>query len=378
MSINNSKKVVVGMSGGVDSSVAAALLKAQGYEVTGAIMSIWEGTESAGESVRHGCYGPGEAEDIADARRVAEILDIPFHIVDLKDEYKSEVLDYFCLEYLLGRTPNPCLRCNNSLKFGALARRVEESGIEFDYFATGHYARKEYNETVGRYLLRKAADLNKDQTYFIASLFQEQIARALFPVGDYTKAEVRKLAADFGLPVTEKVESQDFVAGGYSSLLPAALVGPILDRTGNVLGEHRGISSYTIGQRRGLGIPTKTPVFVVDIDPARNAVIVGEKEDLYQDELTAAGLNWIAIGRLSEPIEVKARIRYRHQEAPAIVTPLSRDRVHVKFKEPQMSITPGQAVVFYQGDIVMGAGTIERNNLKVMNDLKVIKEVSHG
>ena len=372
MSINNSKKVVVGMSGGVDSSVAAALLKAQGYEVTGATMKTWGGVEAAGEGSHHGCYGPGEAEDIADARRVAEILDIPFHVIDLKDEYKSEVLDYFCLEYLSGRTPNPCLRCNHSLKFGALVRRVEESGIEFDYFATGHYARKECDGAAGRNLLRKAVDLNKDQTYFIASLFQEQIARALFPVGDYTKAEVRQLAADFGLPVTEKAESQDFVAGGYSSLLPAAPAGPILDRTGNVLGEHRGISSYTIGQRRGLGISTETPVFVVDIDPTRNAVIVGEKEDLYRDELTAAGLNWIAIGGLSAPIEVKARIRYRHQEAPAIVTPLSRDRVHVKFKEPQMSITPGQAVVFYQGDIVMGAGTIERN------DLKVIEEVSHG
>ncbi len=360
MLIKNSEKAVVAMSGGVDSSVAAALLKEQGYQVTGVTMKIWGGPDSPGEGVRHGCYGPGEAGDIEDARRVARILGIPFYVFDLKEEYKAEVLDYFCLEYLSGRTPNPCLRCNRSLKFGALVRRIEQSGIEFDYFATGHYARIEYDEAKRRYLLNKARDLNKDQSYFIAMLSQEQLGRALFPIGNHTKAEVRKLATDFGLGVEQKAESQDFVEGGYSALLPAALPGPILDKTGDILGEHRGISFYTIGQRRGLGISTQDPLFVVDIDPERNAVVVGGKDELYRDELTASGLNWIAIEELRQPIEVKARIRYRHQEAEAVVTPLSEDRVRVKFGEPQMAITPGQAVVFYQGDVAVGAGTIEK------------------
>ena len=350
------------MSGGVDSSVAAALLKEQGYQVTGVMMKIWDGPDfpRAGEYARHGCYGPGEAGDIEDAEKVARIIDIPFYVFDLTEEYKAEVLKYFRLEYLSGRTPNPCVRCNRSLKFGALVRRIEHSGIDFDYLATGHYARMGYDEVKQRYLLKKARDLSKDQSYFIAMLSQEQLGKALFPIGDYTKAEVRKLAADFGLAVADKAESQDFVAGGYSSLLPAAPPGPILDKAGNVLGEHPAISAYTIGQRRGLGISSRDPLFVIDIDSEQNAVIVGGKEELYHDELIASGLNWVAIDTLSEAIMVEARLRYRHKEARAELTPLSEDKVRVKFREPQMAITPGQTVVFYQGDIVIGAGTIER------------------
>ncbi len=353
-------KVVVAMSGGVDSSVAAALLKEQDYEVSGVTMRIWDGEACPREGMRHGCYGPGEEEDIEDAREVAQTLGIDFYVFDLRQEYKAEVLDYFCHEYLSGRTPNPCLRCNRKVKFDALLKKTRYSGIEFDYFATGHYACVEYNKSKHRYLLKKAKDLSKDQSYFISSLSQEQLGRSLFPLGDYTKEEVRKMASDFGLGVDNKPESQDFIVGGYSSLVETAPPGPILDKQGNILGEHRGIPSFTIGQRKGLGISAKEPLYVTDIDPEKNAIIVGSKEELYRDELIASGLNWIAIEELKRPTKVKARIRHLHKEAEAIITPLSEDKVYVKFKEPQMAITPGQAVVFYRGDVVVGEGTITR------------------
>lgn len=353
-------RAVVAMSGGVDSSVAAALLKGLGYQVTGVTMRIWDGGDSSGEGERHACYGPGEARDIDDVVEVGQTLAIPIHVFDLRNEYRREVLDYFSTEYQSGRTPNPCLRCNRRVKFDALLRKTIDSGIEFDCFATGHYARVEYDKKDGRYLLKKGKDLSKDQSYFLSLLSQEQLGGALFPLGDYTKEEVRKMAAVFGLAVCDKPESQDFIAGGYACLVEVAQPGPILDRQGKRLGEHRGIPFYTIGQRKGLGIVAKEPLYVTDIEPERNAIIVGSREEIYHDELTASGLNWIAMERLEWPISVRAKIRYRHQEAEAIVTPLGKDEVYVKFTEPQMAITPGQAVVFYQGDVVVGAGTIEK------------------
>ncbi len=354
-------RVVVGMSGGVDSSVAAVLLKDQGYEVTGVTMRIWDGESAAVEGKRHGCYGPGEREDIEDAQKVADILGIPLHIVDLTKEYKAEVLDYFCNEYLSGRTPNPCVRCNRRIKFDALIGKARDSGIEFDCFATGHYARIEHDESNRRYLLKKARDLAKDQSYFLFALSQEQLSRSLFPVGIYKKEEVRKIAADIGLGVHDKPESQNFISGGYSSLVGSARPGPMLDSQGNTLGEHRGIAFYTIGQRSGLGISFGEPLYVVDIDRERNAIVVGTKKEVYGDELIATDFNWISIDPPQQSIELKARLRYRHQEADAVVTPLlGGGRVHVKFKQPQMAITPGQAIVFYDGEIVVGGGTIEQ------------------
>lgn len=378
MSRTRLKTIIVAMSGGVDSAVTAALLKKLGHNIIGVTMKIWNGPETPVADTHHGCYGPGEARDIEDAQQVADTLGIPFHVFDMAEEYKSDVLNYFNLEYLSGRTPNPCVRCNRNLKFGTLLRRVEQSGIEFDCMATGHYARLEYDPLEKRHLLKKAADLNKDQSYFLAQLSQEQLARTTFPLGDLHKNDVRKLAHDFGLPVAAKIESQDFVAGDYASVLPQGSPGPILDRDGNILGEHQSIAAYTIGQRRGLRITSKDPMFVVDIAADRNAVIVGPREDLYHDELTASGLNWIAIETLINPIEVEARVRYRHQESECVVFPLSDSQVRVKFKEPQLAITPGQTIVFYQRDSVIGAGTIDSPSVIARNGETKYRNISQG
>ena len=354
-------KVAVAMSGGVDSSVAAALLKEKGYEVIGVTMKVWDGETLPANGTRHACYGPGEEEDLEDARKVAQVLGIPLNIFNLRQEYKIEVLDYFCHEYLSGRTPNPCIRCNRRVKFDALLEKARDTGIEFDYFATGHYARVEHDESRSRYLLKKAKDMAKDQSYFLFALSQEQLSNSLFPLGNHTKEEVRKMARDLELGIDDKPESQDFFAGDYSSLLgKVARPGPILNKEGEILGEHRGIPFYTIGQRKGLGISSKEPLYVTAIDQEKNVIVVGPKEEVYGDELVAMELNWIAIQELSRPVDVKAKIRYLHKEAEAMVIPLDEDKVHVKFKEPQMAITPGQAVVFYDDDIVIGGGAIER------------------
>jgi len=353
-------RVMVAMSGGVDSSVAAALLKKEGHEVVGVTMRIWNGEPLPEQERGHCCYGPDE-EDIEDARKVAQALDIPFHVFDLRREYKNEVLDYVLREYLCGRTPNPCIRCNRRVKLDKLVEKAWQAGIGFDYVATGHYARVEWSQSKRRYLLKKASDETKDQSYFLSSLSQAQLGRCLFPLGNHTKKEVRGLASAFDLAMDDRPESQDFVAGGYSSLFRAAArPGPILDRQGNVLGEHRGIPFYTIGQRKGLGISAREALYVTSIDQERNAIVAGTREELYEDELICAQPNWIAIPGLRHPTKVKAKIRYSHRETEAVIAPLAKDEVHVKFKEPQMAITPGQAVVFYNRDVVLGGGTIER------------------
>ena len=354
-------KVAVGLSGGVDSSVAAALLKNKGYEVTGICMKLWDGVPlNAGRS--HACYGPDEVADIEDARGVAETLDIPFHLFDLSKEYKNTILEYFKKEYISGKTPNPCIKCNQKIKFGELLEKAKGCGLEYDYFATGHYANVEYSETKKRYLLKKAKDLKKDQSYWLAFLSQKQLRRVLLPLGDYTKGEVRKMAEDFGLNTYEKHDSQDFYSGDHKELICIEPhPGPIVDSSGNVLGAHKGIWCYTVGQRKGLGISSGKPLYVTAIDEKRNAVVVGPEEELARETLFATGFNCIAMDKLFRPMKVKLKVRYSQKEVEGVLTPIEADKVYVKFKEPQLAITPGQAVVFYDKDIVIGAGIIEKS-----------------
>ena len=342
-------KVVVAMSGGVDSSVAAALLKEADYQVTGVTMQLLPRDKPAGA---------------ADASRTAAKLGIPHRVIDFSDIFADKVIADFCREYRRGRTPNPCIRCNRHIKFGALLEKTIEMGA--DFIATGHHARIERDESGGRYLLKKGVDVNKDQSYFLGTLTQQQLSQILLPVGSFSKDRVRKMADRLGLPAAARPESQEicFVTDDdYPKFLKgyipeAAEPGLILDKRGNILGSHPGILFYTIGQRKGLGIAAPEPRYVIDIRSEDNAIIVGDKEDVYGNELIASGLNWISIPGLSQPLAVTARIRYRHREAEATVTPLDEDEVQVKFKQPQMAITPGQAVVFYEGDTVIGGGTI--------------------
>ncbi len=355
------EKVVVAMSGGVDSSVAASLLKEEGYRVIGVTMQILPPDKAEGKHPED-CRSPRATED---ARRVADKLGIAHHIMDFSDIFARKVIADFCQEYSLGRTPNPCIRCNRYVKFDALLKRAVELGA--DFIATGHHARIEKEETEGAYLLKKGVDRQKDQSYFLYLLTQEQLSRTLLPIGNFTKKEVRQKARELKLPTAARPESQDicFIPDdNYAEFLKdyipqATEPGPILSERGDVLGSHRGILSYTTGQRKGLGISAREPLYVIAIEPERNAVIVGNKEQALGNELIASRLNWIAIERLTQPITLKARIRYRHREAEATVTPLDEDRVEVKFKQPQLAITPGQAVVFYDGDTVIGGGTIK-------------------
>jgi tRNA-specific 2-thiouridylase len=380
--VSRNKRVVVAMSGGVDSSVAAALLVEQGYEVVGMMLRLWS-DDSTDETAENRCCS---LEAVDDARRVAAHLGIPFYLINAEHEFKSTVVDFFVGEYAAGRTPNPCLECNRHIRFGFLLERALALGAY--YLATGHYARVRVIPLTptfgslspngrggqgarGEYQLLKAVDPAKDQSYVLSVLGQRDLTYALFPLGELTKPQVRELARQRHLPVAEKAESQElcFLAdGNYRGFLarhqPEALVpGPIVDQSGLVLGQHQGLPLYTIGQRKGLGIVRATtegrPYYVLALDTARNALVVGEVEGLARRELNGRNVNWTAGEPPAGPIHAGVKIRYKAVEAAAEVTPLPGCRVRVIFDQPQRAVTPGQAVVFYAGEVCLGGGIIE-------------------
>ncbi|MFZ2055696.1 MAG: tRNA 2-thiouridine(34) synthase MnmA [Candidatus Aminicenantales bacterium] len=359
------RKVVVAMSGGVDSSVAAALLQERGYEVIGVTMNLFSLPKELCRSEElRSCCGWKAVED---SHRVAVQLGIPHYVADFRKEFEGAVIADFIREYGRGRTPNPCIRCNERIKFKILLERARRLGA--GRLATGHHARVKGDAESGRFLLKKGKDRAKDQSYFLYRLTQAQLSRVLMPVGDFTKAEVRKMARRWGLPVAERAESQetcfaplgdypDFLAGR----LPEALrPGPIEDTAGHLLGKHKGIGRYTIGQRRGLGIAASRPLYVVAIDARRNTIVVGPEKELSRRSLEASSLRLIAVKKIDGPLTVKAKIRYKHREAKALVRPLSPRRVVVEFDRPQRAITPGQSVVFYRRDVVLGGGIIDKS-----------------
>lgn len=355
------KKVVVGMSGGVDSSVAAYLLKEQGYDVVGVTMQIWQEEDQTTQEENGGCCGLSAVDD---ARRVAWDLDIPYYVMNFRKEFQENVIDYFVDEYIQGRTPNPCIACNRYVKWESLLKRSLDIGA--DYIATGHYAQIEQLPN-GRYSLKKSVTAAKDQTYALYNLTQHQLSHTLMPVGQYSKDEIRAIADKIPLRVANKPDSQEICfipdhdyAGFIEEYSGKELEeGNFVDLDGNILGRHKGITHYTIGQRKGLNLSMKHPVFVVEIRPETNEVVIGDSEDVFSDTLRCSQVNWMAIDGLhGEPMNVTAKIRYSHKGAPCTIREVEEGVVECVFEEPQRAITPGQAVVFYDGDYVVGGGVI--------------------
>lgn len=354
-------KVMIGMSGGVDSSVAAAILLEKGYEVFGVTMQIWPDMSEDRQKIEGGCCSLSAVDD---ARSVANRLGIPYYVMNFKDVFQEKVIDYFTGEYIKGRTPNPCIACNRYVKFEALLQKALTMGM--DFIATGHYSRIEYDEKRQKYLLKKSVTEAKDQTYALYTLTQEQLSRTLFPIGDYTKDRVREMARELGLTVAAKPDSQEicFVEDNdYSRFIREntdyqAKPGYFFDSNGRKLGVHKGIINYTVGQRKGLGVTFGKPMYVVAIDTHDNTVVLGEENEVFSDLLFAENMNFISTSGLECEMRVKAKIRYSSKEADASILPATDGKVQVRFDIPQRAITPGQSVVFYNGDEVVGGGVI--------------------
>lgn len=366
ISMNNQQKsVAVGLSGGVDSSIAASLLKRDGWRVIGLTMSIWDGSIPIPDEGGSGCFGPGEAQEMEAAKAAADRIGIEHRVIHLAKQYNQVVLDYFRSEYLAGRTPNPCVRCNQRMKFGFLLEQARAQGVAFEAFATGHYARVRFDEASGRWLLLRGKDTGKDQSYFLSRLKQEQLSQVLFPLGELTKGEVKDIARELGWEdLADQGESQDFIAcSDYSVLFQKndSPPGNFVTRDGTVLGQHRGIIHYTIGQRKGLELGGGgTPWYVQKINTQRNEVVVGPQSELYRRELRATDLNWIAWpGPPTAPVRCQVQIRQRHRAALATVAADGEGGLKAIFDEPQLSVTPGQIAVFYEGDVALASGVIE-------------------
>jgi tRNA-specific 2-thiouridylase len=365
-------KIAVAMSGGVDSSAAAAMLKAEGHELVGFTMQLWNqrrgiNVDENGESLPSRCCS---LDDVYDARRVAEELGFPFYVLNLERDFERDVVQPFVTSYLNGETPIPCVACNSRLKFASLDRLAASLGC--DKVATGHFARVEYDAEANRYRLFRGRNLQKDQSYFLWELTQSQLSRSLFPLGEMSKPEVRDMARSHKLAIAEKAESQEicFVPdGNYAGFIDRYLEaeneternpgeGEIVNTEGEVLSKHGGIHHYTIGQRRGIGISSERPLYVISIDAKRNRVVVGSQDELLREDFTAAGVNWIAFDEPLAPVRAEVRVRYRHTPTPATITPQENGRARIVFAEAQRAITPGQATVFYRGDEVVGGGWI--------------------
>ncbi|MDZ4764906.1 MAG: tRNA 2-thiouridine(34) synthase MnmA [Chloroflexota bacterium] len=359
--MNTTKRVVVAMSGGVDSSVAAALLVEQGYDVIGMMMRLWSEPTAAG-GAHNRCCTP---EQMSDARRIADKIGIPFYVLDTKDVFRGTVVQYFIDTHRAGFTPNPCIECNRHIRFEWLLNNA--MALEADYLATGHYARIAQADD-GKFLLKQGLDEAKDQSYVLSVMGQSELSRVMFPIGEYEKPRVRELAAKFGLPTASKKDSQDLCFlgdGDYRRFLrdhaPETMIeGPIVRRDGTIIGEHTGLVNYTIGQRKGLGVQAPEPLYVIGVNPVRNALIVGTADELGSSELTANRVNWVSGVTPSAPFRADVKIRYKAKPASAWVEPLGADRIHVTFDAPMRDITPGQGAIVYDGDVCLGGGIIER------------------